>query len=191
MGGWAVQPAHLSAGKKLSYTAKNDQVVAILMKTGLNNVVRPRCLPLSTMLNNIVTADSGSTILFNVNNVGRTTLFNLVKQQAHNFYAGRFENFTNIYTPRIVAHTCACSTKRNMVKCTLIFTSHIIIRVVNTVTKGRTVGHVEDCFFVTLTFRPVGLHKNVEYWEAITRKQSLAIQSDVVCYESIQIPGFF
>ena len=45
------------------YTAKNDQVVAILMKTGLNNVVRPT---LFTVVNNIVTPDSGSRILFNV-----------------------------------------------------------------------------------------------------------------------------
>jgi hypothetical protein len=38
--------------KQLSwYTAKNDQVVAILMKTGLNNIVTP---------------DSGSTIMFNI-----------------------------------------------------------------------------------------------------------------------------
>ena len=36
----------------------------------------PHCSQLSTILNNIVTPDSGSTILFNT-----------VKQQAHNFYA--------------------------------------------------------------------------------------------------------
>jgi hypothetical protein len=34
----------------LLYTAKNDQVVAILVKTGLNNVVRPT---LFTVVNNI------------------------------------------------------------------------------------------------------------------------------------------
>ena len=46
---------------------KNDQVVAILMKTGLNNVLcGPHCSQLSTILNNIVTPDSGSTILFNI-----------------------------------------------------------------------------------------------------------------------------
>ena len=39
--------------------------VAILMKTGLNNVVRPT---LFTVVNNIVTPDSGSTILFNIVN---------------------------------------------------------------------------------------------------------------------------
>jgi hypothetical protein len=54
----------------------------------------PHCSQLPTMLNNIVTPDSGSRILFNivdklasVNNVGSTTLFNPVKQGAHNFYA--------------------------------------------------------------------------------------------------------
>jgi ABC-type thiamine transport system ATPase subunit len=61
---------------------KNDQVVAILMKTGLNNIVRPT---LFTVVNNIVTPDSGSILLTSVNNVGRTTLFNPVKQQAHSF----------------------------------------------------------------------------------------------------------
>jgi hypothetical protein len=50
------------------YTAKNDQVVAMLMKTGLNNVFLPT---LFTVVNNIeqyivVTPDSGSTILFNI-----------------------------------------------------------------------------------------------------------------------------
>jgi hypothetical protein len=44
------------------------------------------CSQLSTMLNNIVTPDSGSTILLtSVNNVGSKTLFNPVKQQAHKF----------------------------------------------------------------------------------------------------------
>jgi hypothetical protein len=52
-----------SNAKLCLYTAKNDQVVAILMKTGLNNVVRPT---LFTVVNNIVTPDSGSSILFNV-----------------------------------------------------------------------------------------------------------------------------
>jgi hypothetical protein len=50
----------------------------------------PHCSQSSTMLNNIVTPDSS------VNNVGRTTLFNLVKLQAHNFYACR---------------PCACSSR--------------------------------------------------------------------------------
>ena len=50
----------------------------------------PHCSQLSTILNNIATPNSGSTILLtSVNNVGRTTLFNPVKQQAHNFYACR------------------------------------------------------------------------------------------------------
>jgi hypothetical protein len=48
----------------------------------------PHCSQLSTILNNIVTPDSGSTVLFNivwtsVTNVGSATLFNPVKQQAH------------------------------------------------------------------------------------------------------------
>jgi hypothetical protein len=53
----------------------------------------PHCSQLPTMLNNIVTPDSGSRILFNivdklasVNNVGSTTLFNPVKQRAQRFY---------------------------------------------------------------------------------------------------------
>ena len=49
------------------YTAKNDQVVAILMKTVLNNVVRPT---LFTVVDNVkqilLHPDSGSTILFNI-----------------------------------------------------------------------------------------------------------------------------
>ena len=50
------------------YTGKNDQVVAMLMKTGLNNVLLPT---LFTVVNNIeqyivVTSNSGSTILFNI-----------------------------------------------------------------------------------------------------------------------------
>jgi hypothetical protein len=45
------------------YTSKNAQVDAILMKTGLNNVLLPT---LFTVVNNIVTPDSGSTILFNI-----------------------------------------------------------------------------------------------------------------------------
>jgi hypothetical protein len=44
------------------YTAKNDQVVALLMKTGLNNVMRPTLFTVVNKLNNIVTPDSGSTI---------------------------------------------------------------------------------------------------------------------------------
>jgi 3D (Asp-Asp-Asp) domain-containing protein len=49
------------------YTRKNAQVDAILMKTGMNNVLLPT---LFTVVNNIeqycVTPDSGSTILFNI-----------------------------------------------------------------------------------------------------------------------------
>ena len=72
------------------YTAKNDQVVAILMKTGFNNVVRPT---LFTVVNNIeqycYTRFRLNNIVQCVNNVGRTTLFNPVEQRAHNFYACR------------------------------------------------------------------------------------------------------
>jgi hypothetical protein len=71
------------------YTAKNDQVVTILMKTGLNNVVWPT---LFTVANNvelyIVTPDTGSTILFNiVDKCEQCGPHNPVKLQAHNFYA--------------------------------------------------------------------------------------------------------
>jgi hypothetical protein len=45
------------------YTRKNAQVDAILMKTGLNNVLLPT---LFIAVNNIVTPDSGSTTLFNI-----------------------------------------------------------------------------------------------------------------------------
>jgi hypothetical protein len=47
----------------LIYTRKIAQVVAILMKTGLNNVLLPT---LFTVVNNIVTPDSCSTILLNI-----------------------------------------------------------------------------------------------------------------------------
>jgi hypothetical protein len=56
------------------------------MKTGLNNVLLPTLFTVVTILNNIVTPDSGSTILC-VNNVGSKTLFNPVKQRAQRFYA--------------------------------------------------------------------------------------------------------
>jgi hypothetical protein len=55
--------------RQITYTAKRDQVVAILMKTGLTNVLlptMPHCSQLSTILNNIVTPDSGSTTVFNI-----------------------------------------------------------------------------------------------------------------------------
>jgi hypothetical protein len=38
----------------------------MLLKTGLNNVLLPRCSHLSTILNNIVEPESGVTILFNI-----------------------------------------------------------------------------------------------------------------------------
>jgi hypothetical protein len=62
------------------YTRKNAHVDAILMKTGLNSALLPT---LFTVVNNIVTPDSGSTILFNIVDkceqrgyVGSKTLFN-------------------------------------------------------------------------------------------------------------------
>jgi hypothetical protein len=46
----------------------------------------PHCSQLSTILNNIVTPDSGSTILLtSVNNVGSKSLFNPVEQRARRF----------------------------------------------------------------------------------------------------------
>jgi hypothetical protein len=65
------------------YTQLN-QVVAILMKTGLNNVVRPT---LFTVVVNNIQQHCYTWLLTSVYNVGRTTLFNPVKQRAHNFYA--------------------------------------------------------------------------------------------------------
>jgi hypothetical protein len=48
----------------------------------------PHCLQLSTiLLHPIQGQEYCSMLLTSVNNVGRTTLFNPVKQQAHNFYA--------------------------------------------------------------------------------------------------------
>ena len=66
--------------------AKNDQVVVILMKTGLNNVLLPT---LFTVVNNIEQMNivtPNSILLTTVNNVGSKTLFNLVKQRAQRFY---------------------------------------------------------------------------------------------------------
>ena len=68
----------------------------MLLRTGMNNVVLPHCARLSTMVNNIVTCHSASTMLLNVlqycsmllttvNNVGGTTLFNPVELQALDF----------------------------------------------------------------------------------------------------------
>ena len=70
----------LSLVSNIEYTAKNDQVVAIFVKTGLNNVVQPT---LFTVVNNVeqycYTRDSGSTILFNI-------------VQSHHLYIFQFEN---------------------------------------------------------------------------------------------------
>jgi hypothetical protein len=49
-----------------TYTRKNAQVDAMLMKTVLNNVLLPTLFIAVTILNNIVTPDSGSTTLFNI-----------------------------------------------------------------------------------------------------------------------------
>ena len=51
----------------------------------------PHCSQFSKILHNILTPNSGSKILFNIvdkcKQRGQQTLFNAVKQQAHNFYA--------------------------------------------------------------------------------------------------------
>ncbi len=53
--------------------------------------------------------------------------------------------------------------------------------IVENVTQGRALGHVEDlCFRDPNAFRPGELHKHVEYLDAITKGSSSAIQSDVV-----------
>ena len=48
------------------YTAKNEQLVAILLRTGLNNVLLPALSLLSTIMFSIVTPESGSTALFHI-----------------------------------------------------------------------------------------------------------------------------
>ncbi len=48
------------------YTAKNEQLVAIVLRTGLNNVLLPALSPLSTIMFSIVTPESGSTALFHI-----------------------------------------------------------------------------------------------------------------------------
>ena len=49
------------------YMATNNQVGAILIKTGLNNIVLPTLFTVvNSIVNNIVTPDSGSTISFNI-----------------------------------------------------------------------------------------------------------------------------
>ena len=69
------------------YTAKNEQLVAILLTTGLNNVLIDVLVPtLLTVVNNNVhhcyTPDSRSTYCFilstTMDNVGSKTLFNPV-----------------------------------------------------------------------------------------------------------------
>ena len=77
----------------IAYTPKNHEPVAMLLRTGLNNVVLPHCSRLSTMVNNIVIRHSASTTLFNIvdnykqcgQHLGSTTLFNPVELQAHDF----------------------------------------------------------------------------------------------------------
>ena len=72
----------------MRYTAKNDQVVAILMKTGLNNALLPTLFTVSIILNNIVTPDSGSTIFFNILDKCEQRgqqLFNPVEQRDRRF----------------------------------------------------------------------------------------------------------
>jgi hypothetical protein len=61
-------------------TAKNDQVVAIVDENKIEGCFAAHIVhSLSAILNNIVTSDSGSTILStSVNNVGSKTLFNPV-----------------------------------------------------------------------------------------------------------------
>jgi hypothetical protein len=72
------------------YTAKNDQVVAMLMKTGLNNALLPTMF---IAVNNIEQYcytrfrlnKYCSILLTSVNNVGSKTLFNPVEQRARRF----------------------------------------------------------------------------------------------------------
>lgn len=53
--------------------------------------------------------------------------------------------------------------------------------VADRVTKGQTVGRVEElCFRDPDSFCPGELHRNVEYWEATIQEQSSTIQSDVL-----------
>jgi hypothetical protein len=69
--------SQLFTSYKDKYTAKNDQVVAILMKTGLNNVVRPT---LFTVVNNV---EQYCYTRFKLNNIVQyccsTILFNIVQ----------------------------------------------------------------------------------------------------------------
>jgi hypothetical protein len=82
---WSIQTS------KLEYTAKNDQVVAILMKTGLNNALLPTLFTASCqqywtiLLHPIQAQQYCSILLTSVNNVGSKTLFNSVEQQARRF----------------------------------------------------------------------------------------------------------
>ena len=48
------------------YMRKNAQVVAVLMKTGLNNVLLPTLFRVVNNIGQYCTPNSGSTILFNI-----------------------------------------------------------------------------------------------------------------------------
>jgi hypothetical protein len=74
-----------------AYTRKNAQVDAILMKTGLNNVLLPT---LFIAVNNIQAQQYCSILLTSVNNVGSKTLFSTVEQQARHFLPCSHSNIT-------------------------------------------------------------------------------------------------
>jgi hypothetical protein len=76
----------------LTTRQKNDQVVAILMKTGLNNallhtlfIVVNNSQYWTILLHPIQAQQYCSTLLTSVNNVGSKTLFNPVEQRARRF----------------------------------------------------------------------------------------------------------
>ena len=84
----------------------------------------PHCSQLSTILNNIVTPDSGSTILLtSVNNVGSKTLFNPVKQRARRFLPCTRLKMLSLLFNRIeqcfaahVVHACQLTILNNIVE---------------------------------------------------------------------------
>jgi hypothetical protein len=71
------------------YTRKNAQVDAILMKTGLNNVLLPTLFIAANNIEQycypIQAQQHCSMLLTSVNNVGSKTLFSPVEQQARRF----------------------------------------------------------------------------------------------------------